>query len=301
MRTILFFLALIIAAPASAAVSEWVHFDLEGGVILFDIELAGEPARAMLDSGSSLIGVSAQFLETHPDAYRKGRRVTISGAFGDKKTKLADNLNVKLFGVPLELDKVAPVEMHGVEILLGQPFLQQFVFQIDYPNSRMRIIDRESVDLRKVANTDMKFSEGLVHPVVRVDMQGELKPWLILDTGSSFGITLNRFLAEENGWLERYELTPRIAAGATSQATLESFQFPEVTFGPYTVENVEVTVPAEGVDSNLGNLGGLDWTTGTRVKLTERPVGMLGYDVLKLFVLTVDFKKSLLHVGTTAE
>ena len=55
------------------------------------------------------------------------------------------------------------------------------------------------------------------------------------------------------------------------------------------------TVPGKGVNTNVRRLGGSSWSTGTNIKATEFD-GVLGYDILKHFVVTVDYKRSLLHL-----
>ncbi len=301
MRNVFVLFAILLAMPGHAAVSEWVPFENLDGLIGIEIKLAGKPAVAIIDSGSQLIGVSESFLEANPDSWRKGRRVTLSGVHGDRTAHLANSLDVELFGAPFELNKVAPMNLGHVDLLIGLQFFADYVIQIDYPNSRLRIIEHKSIKLRESANVRMKRSEGSVFPIVQVDMNGDYEPWLILDTGSTGGVLVSRHRALSAGWLDKFSTTATTSAGVTTTADMESFLLPELTFGPFTLENVLVSVAAEGQSSNIGRLGGVDWSTGTRIKVTEQPEGILGYDVLQHFVLTIDFKRSLLHIGTSVD
>ena len=63
--------------------------------------------------------------------------------------------------------------------------------------------------------------------------------------------------------------------------------------GPFTLENVIVTVPGKGQKSNVFD----DYGVGvSRVISHSKSEGILGYDVLKHFIVTIDFKRSLLHM-----
>ena len=71
-----------------------------------------------------------------------------------------------------------------------------------------------------------------------------------------------------------------------------------MTIGPFTLENPVVTVQAEGETTNVGQE--LQQRLGSRLKKAESD-GILGYDVLKHFVVTLDFKRSLLHLEPPPE
>jgi len=79
---------------------------------------------------------------------------------------------------------------------------------------------------------------------------------------------------------------------------VERFNLPELTIGPIVLENVVVIVPGEGEKTNVGQ--DVIAKLGTRIKETASD-GILGYDVLKHFVVTIDYKRSFLHLGVPAE
>lgn len=297
MRQVWILTALLMPAICNAAASAWLPFDNRDGHIAIAIKINGQPATAILDSGAEINGVAAEFLEANPDAYTPGRAVMISGAFGEMDTHLANNLQLELFGVPIEVDKVVPVLMTGADFLGGLRFFENFIVQIDYPNSRIRVIEHESMNLKDVANVRMKRQRGAVQPVVEVDVNGEKTAWLMLDTGNSGAMLMPRSLVTEFRWLERFDSIQSAAIGVTTSAELETFALPEFTIGPYTLENVIVSVPAEGQENNLGQTSNRDRSTGTRINMSKKSDGILGYDVLKHFVLTIDYKRKLMHIG----
>ena len=64
-------------------------------------------------------------------------------------------------------------------------------------------------------------------------------------------------------------------------------------FGPFELENVLVTIPAEGKNSYLDSQYE---KTGSRLK-GKKVQGIIGYDVLKHFLITVDYKGGHAHIG----
>lgn len=99
-------------------------------------------------------------------------------------------------------------------------------------------------------------------------------------------------------WLEKYGTSETQIAGATKVTDVERFNLPELTIGPIVLENVIVIVPGEGEVTNVGK--GVKAKLGTRIKETSSD-GILGYDVLKHFIVTIDYRHSLLHLGLPAE
>ena len=297
MKKLVMLWVLLLPAISAAAVSEWVQFENRDGHIAIPIKLHGQDATAILDSGADHNGVSMTFLEQNPDAWKKGRAVEVSGAFGKMTTHFANNVELELFGVPIAVDQTVPMQLGDIDFLIGLRFFENFIVQIDYPNSRIRIIDHKSLKLKKVANVRMKRMRGAAHPVVKVDFNGEYKPWLMLDTGNNSGLLMSRAQVEKQGWLERFETLSDTDTGVVTTVETETFALPEFTIGPYTLENVIVTVPAAGEAVRVTQTGRQDWSTGTRIKSSSKEAdGILGYDVLKHFVVTIDYKRLLLHI-----
>ena len=302
MRLLMIFVAMVMAMPASAAVSEWIPFDSSNGHITFDVKIDGKTVTAMLDSGATGNGVSQRWLDQNPGVWKKGRKVIIEGVHGERITNYADDVQIELFGVPMEFDDVAPLNLNNHDVLIGLPLFAGYIVQIDYPNSRMRIMDRKAVNLRKFENIEFKHSSGANHPVVRVNINDEFKPWLILDTGSNSGVLVSRQWAEQYGWLDKYATDAGVSSGAVTTGSREFFRIPSFTFGPFKMADVEVAVPGDGEDMNIDNIRSDDRPpTGKLIKRSVRPEGIVGYDVLKHFVLTIDYRRALMNVSTSAE
>lgn len=101
---------------------------------------------------------------------------------------------------------------------------------------------------------------------------------------------MRRFDALRFGWLDDYgtEEARGIAVHGVVVGT-QRFNLPMLEIGPYTLENVIITVPAEGQKS-FGDQGASHGSIRDINKKDSR--GILGYDVLKHFEVTIDFKHS---------
>jgi hypothetical protein len=288
--------SLIFETSALAGVSEWVDIKVEDGLLLVDSEVAGIPGYAAIDTGASLNGINENFLTANDLTFPKGRPVEIVGVYGTSRRSNYRDVPVKLFGVDLDFEGLIELNIGppGTQLLLGSKFLQQFIFQFDYPNQRMRIITRDSVDLKKVKNVQSKRDPKGGSPIVKVRLNDEKDVWLLMDTGSNGGVLIDRTFAKKQNWLDRYPATDSIAAGVNSQGRMQNFNLPTMTFGPYEIENTIVSVPAEGEDIELFET---DLRQFSRIKeRRSSSQGLLGYDVLKHFVVTIDYKAGHVHI-----
>ena len=85
-----------------------------------------------------------------------------------------------------------------------------------------------------------------------------------------------------------------LAFGAFESNETENFHLPEVQLGPFRIENVRTTVVADGEVMNP--LSKATAVTGTHI-MSKNVKGIVGYEVLKHFVLTIDYKNGRMHVG----
>lgn len=298
MKSMFVAVVLLLSMSAHAAVSEWIPFDSQGGHISIPATVNGVATRAILDSGAAGNGISEEFLANNDVDYKQGRRVVVEGVAGKRKVRLVDDLKIGLFGTEFEIDRMMPVRLGNAGVIIGLGFFNNFILQIDYPNSQLRIITQDSLDLKELANVRMKKAARSPQPIVKVDMNGEAELWLTLDTGNSTGILIPRRSATRFDWLEKYGTSESRVSGVTRTTNVERFNLPELTLGPVVLENVIVIVPEEGERTNVGK--DVSAKLGTRIKETASD-GILGYDVLKHFIVTIDYRRSFLHLGLPAE
>jgi predicted aspartyl protease len=280
-----------------AGASAWIPIEIQDGHIIIPISLNGEPARALLDSGSTANAISYAYLEAHEGEYSKGQGIVVSGIKEKRRTAAINNVELGIFGTVFEIDQLAPADLGGVDFIVGLPFFELFVVQIDYPGKQMRVVDHGSIDMKKFSNVRMKRAGGSAQPLVRVDMNGDWSPWLMLDTGNNGAVFVGRSKAERQGWLENFGATDSAVTGANAGViSTEEFRLPTFTIGPFELENVLVAVPAAGEDTNLTGNDPVERTTGTRIKKGKKTDGNLGFDVLQHFVVTIDMKRSFLNL-----
>jgi hypothetical protein len=76
-------------------------------------------------------------------------------------------------------------------------------------------------------------------------------------------------------------------------ARLRRFNLPGMTLGDFEIENPIISVPTEGNEIAL-----FETTTpiGSRIPRSRKAKGLLGYDVLKHFVVTIDYKSGHVHI-----
>lgn len=283
---------------AQAAVTPWLPFELDGGHIKIAVKVAGADGFAILDTGAQGNGINSRFIREHELALDRGSKVLVTGALSEERAQLYNNVPLQLFGIETEMDSVVETRFASPDtaVLLGGPFFSQFIVQLDYPNSRMRLLTRDAVDLKKAENIRFQGQMGIGQPIVEVKVNGNKSIWLVLDTGFTGGVVVGRVTAEGLGWLDLAKEKGKIA-DISRTADTELFRVPELKFGPYTLENVMASVPAEGEAANLRSQG---QRFGSRI-VDKRVVGMLGYDVFKHFVLTLDYRGGHLHVGLPEE
>lgn len=292
------FIGLLISSFSSAAgFTPWQHFEIEGGHIKIPISLAGVETTAIIDSGAQLHGINNAFIgKNQPDLVRTGK-VNIRGAFGTEKRDRFSRVPVTVFDTDFKLDSVVELSLghHSNGLLLGAPLFTGSVVQIDYPQKRMRLLTRDVVNLAEVENTGMVQQDGTGQPLVKVTIN-DRELWFLLDTGSTGGLMMERKDARRLGLLETVTHSGTSQGANTTRAT-ESTRVDTVTLGPYTLDNVLVSFMADGQTSNLSSQSE---SLGSHIK-GKRVAGLLGYDLLKHFILTLDYERDQLHIGLPAD
>jgi predicted aspartyl protease len=293
----LFVCSILFSEHALAGISEWVDMQIDSGHLYVDVEIAGIPGKALIDTGANINAINGRFLEANKLDYPRGRSVEISGVFGTSNRFTYLNVPVNVFGADIEFKGLVDLDLGSGDTLLiiGAGFLELFIFQFDYPNNRMRFITRDSLNLKKVKNIESRRDPAGGAPIVKVRLNDERDLWLLLDTGSNGGVLLDRSVAERYEWLDRYPSESTIYAGVTTTGRMQRFNLPSMMFAGFKVENVIVSVPAEGQELTLFEA---KVRTGSAVaRRRSKSLGLLGYDVLKHFVVTIDYKAGHIHIA----
>jgi hypothetical protein len=252
------------------------------------------PTKAILDSGSEINGVSQFIIEKFNKGVKQSGSIIVKGVNSTIKRPLYHNVPVNIFGKELTLDKLAGVNLGGRGLLLGKPFFEKVIVQIDYPKSMIRILPRDSLDMKQYKNVEMRRQKGNSLPVVQVELNGT-KAWLTFDTGAAGGLFLKRSFVIDNELIEDpNKLKQTVSAGVNSFSTTDSFVMPNLTIGPFQLEDIPAAMPAEGVKVNVGRRPGRSRGASS----ARQSKGLLGYEVLKHFIVTIDYERYRLNLST---
>lgn len=295
-----FLIAMVFSGKALAGFTNWVDMEINNGHISIPVEISGIATRAILDTGSQANAVNRAFRNKHELEWGKGASVNIRGVHGTSRMATFNRVPVTMFGSTLNFDGLVemPLGHHSNGLLLGATFLDSFILQIDYPNQRIRFALHQDLDLRKSENIEFQLHKGRAMPIVKIGLGPEKSTWVLFDTGNNGGVLFNKSFARTMKWADTLPEQQSMAIDATSHvAVMDTYRIPELQFGPYTLENVLVSVPAD--DSHVNVLEQYQ-TVGSRIK-GKRVQGILGYDVLKHFVVTIDYKNGHAHIGLPAE
>jgi len=287
---------IVIGQSAIAQVTPWTDILLYNGHLFVETEISGIPGYALIDTGAEINGINEQFLKTNDLSFPKGKEIKVYGAFGTDYRNTYREIPVEIFGTELNFADLTEINLGPAEnqLILGAGFLKLLIFQIDYPNQQMRAMSRETIELKKLRNVNSKKDPMGKSPIVKVRLNDEKDVWLLLDTGYNGGILLDRRLVKKLGWLDHYESIDEEVRGVVSSGTMQRFNLPVMSLGNYEIENAIISVPAEGEDIEFFRKTNF---TGTRVQTRQQKAqGILGYDILKHFILTIDYKNGYVHV-----
>ena len=247
----------------------------------------------MLDSGSEINAVSPLFIDKYAgDDIKKAGTIRVKGVNAVMTRQKYSNVPVTIFGVDVIMDNLTEVGLGGHAILLGAPFFKNFIVQIDYPNTRLRVLPKKSVDLKKLKNVNIRRDKSSSLPAIEVTINDK-DVWLILDTGSNSGLLVKRNYAKSQNWLTAETNTLEgMSRGVNASSEIELFNIPSLKIGPYDLENILVTVPGEGEKITVGNR----YRGIYRSTMSKQTHGLLGYEILKHFILTIDYSNYRAHI-----
>lgn len=286
---------LLFTLECAAGVTEWIDFNLDGGHVKIPATIAGIDTYAILDTGAQINAINEAFMAKHDLTFDQGGKIRIKGVFGVDNKATFNNVPISFFGIETELDKLVEISFghHTTGLLFGSGFFNKFVTQLDYPNKKMRLISQDSVDVAKLENIEVQSQKGTGMPIVKIGLPNDKHLWLLFDTGNAGGMVVGRKVARKMGWLDELDSQATLSMGVNTIVETESFSIPSLKFGPFELENVLVTIPAEGKSSYLESQY---QKRGSRIK-GKKVQGIIGYDVLKHFLITIDYKGGYAHIG----
>lgn len=280
-----------------AGATQWIDFTLVNGHIYLPVTVEGVKTHALLDSGSQVHAINRAFVAKNKLALSEGGKMRIQGVHSTEDRATYNGVDTNLFGVNFELDNVVEINLghHETGLLLGAAFFYPFITQINYPDKKMRLLTRDTVDMSAASNVRSMDDKGSGMPIAEIEINGK-SFWFLVDTGSTSGIFMERRYANQAGLLEAIEGSGS-SRGVNSGGVQDIAVAKTVQFGPFQISDVPIRFPAPGETTNLEKQYS---TTGTRIK-GKRIVGILGYGLFKDFLLTLDYKTGKVHVDLPPE
>lgn len=280
--------------PVHAGATEWMDLEVVDGYLMIDTEVGGIAGRSIIDTGGQVTAINGKFLESEGLSFKTGRKITVKGVFSKDKRSTYRQVPTTIFGSPVTFSRLVDLDLGppDIQLLLGGDFLDSYIFQFDYTNERMRLLTKDGVDLKALKNVEARKDRDSGSLLVRVNLEENANAWLLMDTGANGGILIDRSFARRLDWIDTYASEDGAASGVISSSKLESFRVPSIQVGPFGIENVLVSIPAPGESPEYFEK---DTQTGTRMARRNASDGLLGYDILKHFVVTIDYDRGYVH------
>jgi hypothetical protein len=276
---------------AQAGMTPWIDFTIYRGFLVIDTKILGIDGFSVIDTGAQISMIQSSFITQHDLELKPAGNIKVTGVYGTATSKSYRDVSVNLMGSITLFKRLVEADLDDrVQLLIGGDFLQNLYFQFDYPNKRLRGITRDSFNLKKIKNVKSRLDPATKQPMVRVRLNDEVNKWLVMDTGNSVGILLKRSTATRFKWLDRYSAEQGISRGVATSAGVETFRLPVIGIGPFNVKNARVTVPQEGNKLEMFK------TDRSSISPRQKTQGLLGYDVLKNFLVTIDYKSGALFI-----
>jgi hypothetical protein len=264
--------ALLIAAAAPApdatqptltadSEARWVPFELTpGNQIRFRLDIDGQPATAILDTGVTRSVMARSYAIAH--GLTIARRGPVSAIGGDVATGWVATQTLTMGGLQRSgggLMVVAlPANATGgsdpINILVGQDLIAGFALDIDYAGSRFRLLRSGRIPFRGVS-APLRTVEGIDASVTETRIGTQRQRPTMIDTGDGASVTFAR-----ESWAASAAppgvTTTAIAYGLAGPLITDLTIAPELSIGELTARQVEIRIePRGGYSRKIGVAG----------------------------------------------
>ena len=281
---ILFFSLLIInnsllGANEPRVLTEWVPFVKPNNHILVDVNIKGQKVKAIIDTGANISAISKSVANQLSVKPGKGH-VWVGGMVGDKKMRISRNTAVELPGLfSRDVNFVMFDNIENIGLILGMDFMFFDVLQFDYVNNRLRFATSNVFSFNPESAIPMEISANRYFVQASIE-NIELK--MLLDTGNPGKIYIPHGDIEGTSLFNELNNMEKITndKGGLHEREFSYYKAKTNNFslGPYVLENVTYGIASE--ETPLSN----DYS-------------ILGYDILKNFIVTMDIKNSNLYLS----
>ena len=213
----------------------------------------GRSAQFMVDTGASMVWLSADLANRLGIPWQRGRMFTASTAGGDKTAYAIVLENVRIGNITLDkVDAgVADGAGTGETVLLGMTFLSRLTMLRD--GSRL-VLSRKGGGAEDTRDARPRLTipgTGRGVFTTSVALNGVAMPFVV-DTGAS-SVSIDAAMAQQLG-IDYQKGRPAISSTANGLVRSWLIKFDSVAVGPITLYNVDGTV-REGSSLGVGLLG----------------------------------------------
>ncbi len=242
----------IAVGPASAAPLS-VPFDFSNSALGLNVTIDGKPLYMILDTGVDPSAIDLARAEALGLKIDRGAGGEASGEGDDKEAKVypAPIVGLSIAGrgfapldaLAMDMSALSKGYRRQLDGVLGYSFLAGRVILVDYPQSRLEILDAPVQAWPSVARCAKRWSTPLktfgddTIPIVADFRFGAATGPISLDTGSNGGITLYQGALDLPGVKAALvETGERTATGARGTTKIKTYALNlPVGFGPFTL------------------------------------------------------------------
>lgn len=233
-------------------------------------------------------GISRGLVEQLVLREQVDKRTRMVGDFGEVQVRrYVSEVNVELFGSEIELKNVTVSDSLGKSLHVSLRLFEDYLMQLDFPNSRLCFFDKDAINLRKVENIPLDDEPEFGRPVVEVKLN-DVKTWLTFSPEYRGGILVDKVVADELGL---YDSLP--ADDGQYRASLKG-QLKTLTLGPYELDNMSIEFPKQDAVATITTRERSD--VKSRLSKSTPSRGRIGVDILRHFVVTFDLKNERMHI-----
>lgn len=284
----------MIGGPYAAADSDdvgWISFTDSAGHIVFDATINGEPAEVIVDSGADSNLLSEEFAARAEIGQYRRRNVKLTGIHGEQNISLSREFDLTVNELTFPMHDIPVTPGGNFDLILGRWLFHLAVVQIDYPNRRVRFLPPDAMKFEG----NIRYRGGNAgEPLVAARIHGK-RAWLLIDTGNA-GITMlkRRFVKRHD--LDAYGIdgAQLQTRGVITSGETQLLQLEDVELGPFRLDRFLAGYIPE---HNQGFDGQRQRTFSRLNEDKSREDGLLGYELLQNFIVTMDLKRRKVHLA----
>lgn len=269
----------------------WIPIDSESRALVLNVEINDRPAKVLLDTGASIHALNSSIVEKTGIKGNSARAITLIGINGEVQAPLSEPFDITADGQSFTLRDIPIINSDTpYDMILGRKFFEQSVVQIDYPNNRVRFLSPEVVNFESNIDVRYEYDGGLL---VEAYIAGE-KAWMLLDTGSNTLALLKRKFIFKND-LDQYavEGVTHQVSGIAESADFSVIKVEEFRLGTYDFDSFLAIYNQDYKNA---------FDEKKRYLFSRIPEessvqdGILGYEILRNFIITIDYKSKKVHL-----